>query len=129
MSTPATEAFSAPESQAARDFAVELARRAAATRCRDVSLLDVRGLSPVTDYFVLATGTSARQMRTALQEAAELGQSIGFSPLGMAGQEGESWLLVDFVQVVLHVFSAEARLFYDLDSLWGDAPKLKWDAP
>lgn len=126
MPDPDSATSTPHESRAAHDFAVELARRALATRCRDVVVLDVRGLSPVTDYFVLATGTSPRQMRTTVKEAAELGDSIGFGAIGMAGQEGESWLLVDFVHVVLHVFSADARLFYDLDSLWGDAPKVKF---
>jgi ribosome-associated protein len=115
------------EARAIRDFAIELARLASDTRCHQVAVLDVRGLSPVTDYFVLASGISPRQMGTVVKEAAELGQSIGFAPLASAGREGESWYLVDFVHVVLHVFSAEARLFYDLDSLWGDAAKVKWE--
>jgi ribosome-associated protein len=106
---------------------IALARLAADTRCHDVVVLDVRGLSPVTDYFVIATGASSRQMGTVLSQAGELGKSIGFAPMGMSGGEGESWFLVDFVHVVLHVFSAEARSFYDLDSLWGDAPKVKWE--
>ncbi len=104
-----------------------MARLASATRCHDVVVLDVRGLSPVTDYFVLATGISPRQMTTVIKEAQELGESIGFGPVGRAGQGQESWFLVDFVHVVLHVFTGEARLFYDLESLWGDAPKVKWE--
>jgi ribosome-associated protein len=114
--------------EAARQFAVEAARLAANTRCQNVVLLDVRGLSPVTDFFILATGTSPRQMRTVCDEAGELGDKMGYSPMGVAGYEGESWILVDFVDVVMHVFSGEARQFYDLDSLWGDAPRIDWQA-
>jgi ribosome-associated protein len=106
---------------------IALARLVSDTRCHDVTVLDVRGLSPVTDYFVIATGGSAIQMRTVAREAAELGKSIGVAPMGASGGEEESWFLVDFVHVVLHVFNAEARSFYDLESLWGDAPKVKWE--
>lgn len=116
----------AQRQQAARTFAIETARLAAHTRSQNVVVLDVRHLSPVTDYFVLATGSSPRQMRTVADQAAELGAGSGFSPLGTAGYEGDSWMLTDFVDVVLHVFSSSARLFYDLDTLWGDAPKVDW---
>jgi ribosome-associated protein len=112
---------------AARKFATDVARLAADTRCINVVVLDVRGLSPVTDYFVLATGTSPRQMRTVCEEAGELGENSGYAPLGESGLEGESWMLIDFVDVVFHAFSAEARAFYDLDGLWGDAAKVEWE--
>lgn len=98
------------------------------TRCHEVVLLDVRHLSPVTDYFVIASGTSARQMRSAADAAAELGEERDYKPMGRAGYEGESWLLIDFVDVVLHVFNDESRSFYDLDGLWGDAPRIQWEA-
>lgn len=112
--------------QAARNFAIEIARLAANTRCTNVVILDVRGLSPVTDFFVLATGTSPRQMRTVCDDAAEYGEEHQNRALALSGTEGESWMLIDFVDVVLHVFNAEARAFYDLDSLWGDAPRVEW---
>lgn len=114
--------------EAARQFAVEAARLAATTRCQDVALLDVRGLSPVTDFFILATGTSARQMRTVCDQISELGEKLGFAPMSVAGYEGETWILIDFVDVVMHVFSVEARQFYDLDGLWGDATRIDWQA-
>ena len=53
-----------------------------------------------------------------------MGKTSGFTALSIAGYEGESWILADFVDVVVHVFSAEARLFYDLDNLWGDAKRV-----
>lgn len=112
--------------EAARKFAIEAARLAANTRCHNVVVLDVRGLSPVTDYFVLATGTSPRQMRTVVDEASEFGETRGFAPYLKSGYEGESWILVDFIDVVLHVFNQESRQYYDLDNLWGDARKVDW---
>ncbi len=112
---------------AARQFAVDAARLAAHTRCHSVVVLDVTGLSPVCDFFVLATGTSARQMRTVVDEVAELGEKQDFAAHTSNGTEGESWMLLDCIDVVVHVFSADARQFYDLDNLWGDAKRVEWD--
>jgi ribosome-associated protein len=111
---------------AARAFAIEAARLAANTRCNNVVILDVRGLSPVTDYFILATGTSPRQMRTVIDEVSELGEQRNFEPFMTSGYEGEQWILVDFFDVVVHVFNQESRQFYDLDNLWGDARTVEW---
>jgi ribosome-associated protein len=111
---------------AARKFSIDLAKLAASTRCSNVVILDVRGISPITDFFVLATGTSPRQMRTVCDDAAEFGQENGFHPLTQSGVEGETWMLIDFVDVVMHVFNGQARSFYDLESLWGDAPRVEW---
>jgi len=109
----------------ARQFAIDAARLAASTRCHNVVLLDVRGISPVTDYMVLASGTSGRQMRSVCDELAEWAQEQhGTRALNADGLEGESWMLIDFVDVVVHVFNDEARQFYDLDSLWGDAQRI-----
>jgi ribosome-associated protein len=113
---------------AARRFAVGAARLAANTRCTNVVVLELTGISPVCDYFVIATGTSARQMRTVAEELAELGEKEHFAPISLSGLEGESWILVDCVDVLLHVFSPDARGYYDLDNLWGDARRVDWQA-
>ena len=112
----------------ARQFAVDAGRMAVDTHCRDVVVLDVRGISPITDYFVIATGSSGRQMRSVAEEVEEMGKPRGFVPFGRNGYEGESWLLADFVDVILHVLSPTARSFYDLEGLWGDAPRVDWQA-
>ena len=109
-----------------RAFAIEAARVAANTRCHQVVVLDVSNLSPVTDFFVIASGTSARQMRTVVEEIEELGLAKGIKPLSRSGREGETWILLDFVDVIVHVFSDAARAFYDLDNLWGDARRVTW---
>jgi ribosome-associated protein len=88
--------------------------------------MDVRGLSPITDFFVLATGSSARQMRTVMDELKEFGQSRGYGAISTSGYEGETWLLCDMVDVVVHVFNQDSRMFYDLDNLWGDAKRVEW---
>ena len=110
----------------ARDFAIRAAKLADDLHCRNVAVLDVRGISPVTDFFVIATGSSGRQMRSIAQRIEELGEPHKFIAYGRNGHEGENWVLTDFVDVVLHVLSPESRSYYDLDGLWGDAPRVAW---
>jgi ribosome-associated protein len=113
---------STPEASLA--FAIELARLVVADKCQNVVLLDVRGLSPVTDYLVLATGTSGRQMRSTADESIQLGKDSGFAPLSSSGLDSETWICVDFVDVLLHLFNEDSRQYYDLESLWGDAKRV-----
>ena len=108
-------------------MAIELARLALARHCRDIVVLDLRGLSPVTDFFVIATGTSSRQMAGL---AAEMSQTASVcwnsSPFSIDGLPQASWVLIDLIDVVVHLFDADRRSYYDLEMLWGDAPKIRW---
>jgi ribosome-associated protein len=65
-------------------------------------------------------------MRSVCDDAGEFGQTQDYAPLSQSGIEGDTWMLIDFVDVVLHVFSQESRMFYDLDGLWGDAKRVEW---
>lgn len=112
--------------EASRRFAIEAARLAAATRCNDVLVLELAGISPVTDFYVIATGTSPRQMRTVCDQIDELAQKNSFKSYHRSGYEGDTWIAVDYVDVVLHIFSAPARAYYDLENLWGDARHIDW---
>jgi len=76
---------------------------------------------------VLATGTSPRQMKSVADDLQELGESQRNPALSRVGDESGQWIVVDFVDVVAHVFGAEARNFYDLDNLWGDAKIVEWE--
>jgi ribosome-associated protein len=87
-------------------------------------VLDLRQLSPVTDFFVIATGTSPRQMRTVANDIEELAAAMDLAPISRAGYDGQTWIITDFVDVIVHIFSDTARRFYDLDNLWGDAKRL-----
>lgn len=80
----------------------------------------------MTDFFVIATGTSPRQMTSVCNDIEELGQPLNFTPISRAGYGGDTWVLLDFVDVVVHVFNDESRQFYDLDNLWGDAKPVEW---
>ena len=108
-----------------REFAIEVARLLSDTRCHNVVVLDVTGLSGVTDFMVISTGTSDRQMKTACDEVQELGDNRGFRPLHRV-EDNETWACIDLVDIVVHVFSLEARSYYDLENLWGDARKVRW---
>ena len=108
-----------------RQFAIEAARLLSNTRCHNVILLDVSNVSPVTDFLVIATGTSPIQMKTACDEVEELGAPLGFRPLTRAGDSG-TWTCIDLVDVVVHVFNVESRAYYDLDNFWGDARQVDW---
>jgi ribosome-associated protein len=88
--------------------------------------LDLRGRSPVTEFFVIATGTSPRQMRTVIDEIQDLGKKAGFAPWHTSGYESAKWIVLDCVNVVIHVFDSESRDFYDLELLWGDSPRVDW---
>ena len=113
--------------ESSRRLAVDAGRLAAATHCTNVVILDVRGLCPITDFLVIANGTSPRQMRSVAEEIMEMAEQRGDRALSSNGLDGGSWIIADFIDVVLHIFSPEARLYYDLDNLWGDARRVGWE--
>ncbi len=111
---------------AAEQFAVELARAAHDNKCEDVTVMDLRGRSSVTDFFVICTGTSDRQIRSTADELQDFARKLEEKPFNVSGYEHATWILIDFVDVVVHIFTAEQRYYYDLELLWGDAPRLNW---
>ena len=108
----------------ARAFALAAAKVAAERHCSDIVVLDLSGKSPATDFFVIATGTSDRQMRTVADEINEAAREHKFQRFGRAGYEQARWILLDYVDVVIHIFDSEYRDYYDLELLWGDAERL-----
>lgn len=110
----------------AREFALAAAKVAEDRHCTDITVLDLRGTSPATDYFVIATGISDRQMRTVADEISETGRERGFPRFGRAGYDQGRWILLDFVNVVVHLFDNEYREYYDLELLWGDAKRIDY---
>ena len=112
----------------AKKFAIDCARLMSADHCEDVIILDLVGISPICDYFVIATGTSDRQLRAVADHIETMAKEQGEKPFGVAGYEEGTWVVVDFVDVVIHLFDAERRAYYDLDSLWGDRDKIPWQA-
>lgn len=117
----------APPSDPQRALAIECARLVRDDKCEEVQLLDVRGLSQVTDYIIIASGTSERQMRSVLQHVDEIGSKHGYSSYRSHSDDRSTWLLLDFVDVVVHLFEPNTRAHYDLETLWGDAPRVEWE--
>lgn len=109
----------------AKTFAVAAAKVAAERHCTDITVLDLKKISPAADYFVIATGTSGRQMRAVCDEISETGRGMGFARFGRAGYEQGKWILLDFIDVVVHILDEQSRAYYDLELLWGDAKKVK----
>ena len=113
----------------AKAFAIAAARVADERHCTDILVLDLRGKSPATDYFVIATGTSDRQMRTVADEISHLAGQYDLHRFGRAGYKQARWILLDFIDVVIHIFDKPYRDYYDLELLWGDAKHLEWQKP
>jgi ribosome-associated protein len=107
-------------------FAAEAARIARDNRTEDVVVLDLRGLSSIADFFVIGTGTSDRQMHAVLDLLEQHARTRGRRALHVADARSASWILADYVDVVIHLFDGEHRSYYDLDGLWGDAPRVEW---
>lgn len=124
----APEAASPPQDKA-RDFALEAARMLSDYQCSEVVVLDVRKLNPVTDYIVIGSGTSATQMRSILEHVEKLGAGQGFPAYRTNRDDRSLWLLLDTVDVVVHLFEPNTRAHYDLETMWGDAPRPEWQRP
>ena len=107
-----------------KEMALLLVRALDSKKGQDILLLETDGLTTLSDYFVLCTGTSAPQLK-ALADAAERSMKENdILPPHVEGHRGGTWILQDYGDVVLHLFSPEAREFYDLDRLWQDAKKV-----
>lgn len=120
---------STADPESTREFAVQMARTLADSKCTDVVLLDVRGRSQVCDFVIIASGTSQRQMRAAAQDLEDLGKSRGQHPFRTNADDSSTWIVVDFVEVVAHLFEPDQRLYYDLELLHGDGRRVDWRRP
>ena len=103
------------------------ARIAADNKGQDVQVLDLRGITPLFDYFVIATGASRRQVHTIVEEADAALRGVGDERIGIEGYEASKWVVQDYGDVVVHVFDADTRDYYKLEELWADAPKVDWE--
>lgn len=111
---------------------LELARVAAlaadAKKAAGIVLLDLSSKTDVCDYFLICTGATARQVDAIVDEVRErVHANCAVSPLSCEGRSQLSWVLLDYGSVVVHVFQPEARAFYRLESLWGDADRVELD--
>ncbi|CAN5866639.1 hypothetical protein BH23PLA1_BH23PLA1_09350 [soil metagenome] len=104
------------------------ARIAFENRAKDIALLDLRKATSLVDYFVIATAPSRRQANAIVSEIDQEMKKIQEFKLGMEGSEEGRWTLIDYGDFVVHILSAEARDYYALEDIWGDAPRIAWQA-
>ena len=104
------------------------ARYAEEIQAADITVLDLRGISSIADFFVICTGTSMphlkavrRDIRNGVQEA------LGESPRSAEGDPASQWIILDYVNVLVHIFHQEKRDYYSLEDLWSDAPVMEYD--
>ena len=90
-------------------------------KAQDIKVLDVRGLSNITDLMIVASGTSDRQVRAIAYHVVDKAKKKGLPPLGMEGEQIGEWALVDLGDAVVHIMLPQTRDFYNLEKLWGDA--------
>ena len=122
MST--TTGFELP-GQVARAAELAMERKA-----QELVVLDLRGISSATDWFLIASGSSDTQVRSIAEHVIEELRGEGVRPGHVEGLEGGHWVLIDYIDFVVHVFHPQARSFYQLEGLWGDARRLDLeDAP
>ena len=86
----------------------------------DIKVIDISEVSPISDYFVLATGSNRNQVQAMADSVAEKMHKAGFSMKQIEGYDSANWILMDFVDIVVHVFDRESRNFYDLERIWSD---------
>jgi ribosome-associated protein len=108
----------------ARRTAQRAARAALDKRAADLTVLDVQGVSSVTDYFLVCSGKSATHVRTISDAIRQELKADGIRPLHAEGRPESGWVLLDYGEVLVHVFLEDTRAYYALERLWGDAPSV-----
>ncbi len=112
-----------------RAAAIAVARALDAMKAEDISVLEVGEISPITEYFVFATGTNPRHVSALGAEAVRTLKEMDVRPSAADGMDQGTWAVVDYGPLVVHVLNPTARDFYDLDMLWNDGKKVRWKAP
>ena len=109
------------------EMAATAARAASEMFAKAVTLVDLRGIVSYTDYFVIASAETERQTRRVAEEVIEKMIESGHRPRSKRIQEGTTWISLDFTDIVVHIFTDEARDYYRLESLWRSAPQERWE--
>jgi ribosome-associated protein len=113
----------------AKQHSIACARLSDDNRARDVLVLDLQNGTSVVDYFVIASVVSRRQASALASDIDAEMKRAGEKKLGIEGAQEGRWILIDYGDFVVHVFSEDARAYYGLDELWGDAPRVEWQSP
>ncbi|MHC1725209.1 MAG: ribosome silencing factor [Syntrophobacteraceae bacterium] len=116
-----------PNPMSSEEKAVLCAREASGFKGLDLVVLDVSRFSSFADYFIICSGKSSRQVQGISDNVETNLKAKGLRPLGVEGKSEGHWVLMDYGDVIIHVFYEPVRFFYDLESLWADAPHLQWE--
>ncbi len=127
--SPARPAPSPASPRASESLARQAAALCAGLKARDVLALDLHGITDMTDYFVIASGTSDTHVRAIAQQVLDGMQAAGHAAAHVEGLEQGRWVVLDFVDFVVHVFHPTLRDFYQLERLWGDARHVPLETP
>ena len=109
-----------------REPAIIAARLADSMKASEIEVLDMSGVFDLADFFVIATCGSERQLHAVASEIEMVFKKRGMKKLGIEGWDRGGWLLLDFDDIIVHLFTEQARDYYQLENLWGDAEKVEW---
>lgn len=109
------------------EMALAAARAASSKLAEDIVILEVSPLLAITDYFVICSGHNERQVQSIVEEVERQLLPLGVKPYRQEGEHQHRWVLVDYLDFVLHVFHAEEREYYELERLWRDAGRIDFD--
>ena len=123
-----TDVHGAPEMPlSSREVAIAAARAAADKQATDIVVLDVHDIIVITDFFVICSAGTNRQVRSVIDAVEFSLKDLGERPLRREGEQESGWWLLDYVDIVVHVFGDEERDYYDLERLWKDAERVAWE--
>ncbi len=93
-------------------------------KAEEVTIIDIREVSPIADYFIIASGTNQNQLQAMRDAADEALYKVGVKAEQIEGNQSSTWILMDYNDIIIHIFSKEDRLFYDLERIWRDGKKI-----
>ena len=129
MNEPITDSDSVRENTRGHDLAIAIAKVIEETRGKDIRVLDLRSVTEVFDYFVIATGSSRRQMHAVSDEIERIVKANwGDEKRGIEGYNESRWIVLDYGDVVVQLFDSDSRDYWDLEHLWGDAKRVELPA-
>lgn len=126
MSDTATATIQPTRAPATLERAIQCARIGEDNKAKDIVILDLSGITPIFDYFVLMTGASRRQIHTLAEETDAYMRSEDEKRLTIQGYQASRWVVQDYGDIVIHVFDQNSRDYYALEDLWADAPRVDW---
>jgi ribosome-associated protein len=126
LNNHATAVDETTRAQLTLEQAIQCARIGEDNKARDILILDLRGITPIFDFFVLMTGASRRQIHTLAEEVDAFMRSQDEKRLSIQGYQASRWVVQDYGDIVVHVFDQDSRAYYALEDLWADAKQVEW---